>query len=669
MRKFGLLAVLLLAAACKGTDNVGPPVTTTVLVTSSPTTITVNGTAQASAIVKDQNGDPLSGKTITWTSLNQAVATVSQAGVIKGISPGTAEIQGSVDGVTGKATIQVVAPVPSCVGGTTEVALNPGEVRVLSASTTKGCINFAATTPASAYLVIGANTNPQVDQVETYIMKSDIGAIAPSNNLLANPLHSAAQLVVPLPELASSLQLSFESKIRATERRELNMDAGRRAYQNRLLSSAGRASINVAAIPSVGEKRNFKVPSSCSNFKTITATARYISNRAILYTDDGSPSGGFVDSDFQEIGTEFDNLIYPTDTEYFGDPMDLDANSRVIILYTPKVNELTPAGNPGGFVGGFFFAGDLFPATGTSGQQVCPQSNVGELFYVLAPDPNGTINGNKRTTADVRQGTRGTIAHEFQHMINASERLKSPVEQEFEDVWLDEALAHFAEDLNGRKLKGLNETGNYSFSTLRSNVNDYNAFFFQNFARFQRYLQNPSKFSPTSNLFAPDSLGTRGAAWALVRYTADHYAPGGDVRAFINSLVHGAAVTNGVTGVNNLVSHAGGIPFDTLIAGWMVANYADDFGIAGLAAKYQYKTYDMRSNVIPLTTTGTYPLVVTEIAGTGFSTNATVRSGTGNYFWFSRPASGPVRSFRMLNTDGVTAASFTGASFVILRTQ
>ena len=112
MRKFGLIAALALASACSSTDGPEPLVTTTVLVSSTPTQIAINETAQASAIVKDQNGNPLTGKSITWTSLNQGVATVSAAGLIRGVSAGNATIQGSVDGVTGSATITVVAPAP-----------------------------------------------------------------------------------------------------------------------------------------------------------------------------------------------------------------------------------------------------------------------------------------------------------------------------------------------------------------------------------------------------------------------------------------------------------------------------------------------------------------------------------------------------------------------------
>ena len=661
MRKSVLLLVLLFAGACSGTDPVQPPVTTTVQVSASVASIAVNETAQASAIVKDQNGNPLTGKIVSYTSLTPAIATVTTAGVIRGVSAGTATIEGSVDGVKGQATILVIAPVASCVGGPTTVDLTAGQVRVLTASATKGCIKIATSAAATQYVVIGAGINSNLDILDAYTLKSDEGETVPSTTLLANPYRVAAQLVAAQADLSSGLQMTYEGRLRRIERDQLDVAAGHRSYSSRILDGPGRMSLSIA-IPVVGEKTSFKVPKSCSNFTTVTATARFISNRAIIYTDDAAPAGGFTDTDFQEIGTEFDNLIYPTDVDYFGTPLDLDNNGRVIILYTAEVNKLTPASPPGGgFVGGFFFAGDLFPATG---QGSCAQSNVAEIFYLLAPDPDGTINTNTRTTAKVRQGTRGTIAHEFQHMINASERIRSPILQDFEDVWLDEALAHFAEDLNGRILKGLNETGNYTSSQTLTNTNDYNAFFFQNFARFQRYLQNPGPNSPISAT-ADSSLAARGAAWALLRYTADHYAPGGNIKAFIRALAGGPT-----TGVNNLLTRAGGVPFDTLMAGWLVANYADDAGIPGLATKYTYKTYDIRSNVSRIATNQVYPLALQDLSGSGVVvSNVQVRSGSGNYFRFTRAASGPARSFRLLNTDGITAASFTGAALIVLRSQ
>ena len=661
MRKSGFIYAALAFAACKGSDIADPAVTTTVLVTSSATQITVNETAQASAVVKDQNGNALGGKSIAWTSLNQSIASVTSAGVIRGIAPGNATIQGTVDGITGTALIQVVAPSAVCASGLTTIDLAVGQVRVVSALETQGCVKIASAAAASQYVVIAANANALPDAVASFAIRADNGETVPSNSLLTNPLRIAASLAATGADGTMSLQTAFETSLRLTERRQLDLPKAQRAFSAGSLQRSPRYSVS-AAIPVIGEKTQFRIPKSCSDFKTVTGTARHISTRAIIYTDDTSPENGFTDTDLQEIAREFDDLIYPTDVDYFGTPLDLDANSRIVILYTPEVNSLTPAGNPGSFVGGFFFAGDLFPT------DVCPQSNRAELFYVLSPDPTGTINGNVRTVSQVRQGTRGTIAHEFQHMINASERIRHPVSEDLEAVWLDEALAHFAEDLNGRVLKGLNETGNYTFEQLVPNagqINDFNAFFFQNFARLRLYMQNPGPNAPTSQ-FSDSSLADRGAAWSLLRYAADHHAPGGDIKAFVKSLVPGPD-----TGVVNLRSKAGGVSFDSLATGWMAANYADDFGTPNLAAKYTYKTYNMRSNVARVNTPSqSFPLVVTDFQGasqtlTGFH----VRSGSGHYFRLDRTAGAPAKILRFVNNDLTTAASFTGATLIIVRSQ
>jgi hypothetical protein len=650
-------------------------VTTTVQVSSTPTQISVGETAQASAIVKDQNGAPLTGKSITWTSLNQSVATVTAQGVIRGVAPGNATIQGTVDGITGSATITVIQIQAICVSGPVTVDPALGAAAIVSSNDSKGCIKIPGSSTFGQYLVIAANENPLPDQVANYAIKSDEGENVPSNTLLTSPLKVAASLQLPpATDFPGFEQAAFESRLRRMERRDLDLKVAQRAYAARSVSSGVRQSVSVA-VPNVGDQTTFKVPASfdaqgnslgggCTKFTSVTATVKYVSNRAILYLDNTSPTGGFTDQDFQEIANEFDDLIYPTDVDYFGTPLDLDSNSRIIILYTPLVNKLTPAGS-NGFVGGFFFVGDLFPSTGTNS---CAQSNVAEIFYALAPDPQGTINNNVRSTTSVRQGTRGTLAHEFQHMINGSERIRSPVTRELEATWMDEGLAHFAEDLNGRALRKFSETGNYNDAQLRVNINDYAAFFFQNFARFRFYLANPGPLSPTSAM-ADTSLAVRGAAWALIRYTADHYSPGGDIKSFIKSLVPGPD-----TGVVNLTNHAGNVPFTELISGWMVANYADDIGIANLETKYTYKTYDMRDDVRKTVSNQPsqqiYPLNPVSIQGTGFGLGGlTARSASGNYFIFSRAAGGPARTFRFLNSDLTTAASFSGATFVVLRTQ
>jgi len=72
------------------------------------------------------------------------------------------------------------------------------------------------------------------------------------------------------------------------------------------------------------------------------------------------------------------------------------------------------------------------------------------MFYMLVPDSTGVVNGNSRTKAFVLQVTVGTIAHEYQHLINAARRLyilrQGGISWQ-EDLWLNEGLSHVAEEL------------------------------------------------------------------------------------------------------------------------------------------------------------------------------------------------------------------------------
>lgn len=657
--------------ACSGDPGTGTPHVASVTVTLNPTQITVNGTSQATAVVKDQFETVMTGQTVSWLSLTPTVASVTSAGVVTGVSAGTAAIQATVSGVTGSATIQVIAAVAVCNTGLTVVDLGAGGVRTLSSTSTQGCIKVSAATSAAAdYLVIASNLNSASDVVGNFTFKSDEGELVPGNQVLANTISGTDAFGAPpaVSDLGAK-QIAFENRLRLAQRRDLSMPVARAAYRDRNKTSVLRSSQSVA-IPAVGDRTTFKVPSQnnpCAVFTTITAEVKFINDKTIIYSDITSPAGGFTASDYQQIGDEFSTLIYPTDVAFFGTPLDDDKNGRVIILYTPEVNKLTESGNPSSFVGGFFWAGDLFPSTGTG---ACAQSNMAELFYLLTPDPTGQFNGNIRNTTTVRQGTRGTIAHEFQHMINASNRIASPIEQDFEDSWLDEGLAHFAEDAVGRVVRGLGETEDATFSrTLGGNVDDFNAFFFQNFSRFRSYLRDPGAFSPTSfkTDAVPDTgLAVRGAAWALLRYAADQYAPGGDIKAFTKQLAGGPDI-----GVQNLTKAAGGASFETIISGFLVANYADNLGIPNLSPLYTYKVYDMRSNEQSLPASGgVYPLKVNAITGANYAASGQkVRSGSGVYFFITRPTGVPARTFRLLNTDGATAASFTGASWVLLRTR
>ena len=93
-------------------------------VSVSPATgsIQVGQTLQLTASPKNANGNPLSGRTVTWTSSDSAVATVNGSGLVTGRAVGSVTITATSEGKSGSAAITVTAPSPS---GTPDPALLP----------------------------------------------------------------------------------------------------------------------------------------------------------------------------------------------------------------------------------------------------------------------------------------------------------------------------------------------------------------------------------------------------------------------------------------------------------------------------------------------------------------------------------------------------------------
>jgi hypothetical protein len=140
---------------------------------------------------------------------------------------------------------------------------------------------------------------------------------------------------------------------------------------------------------------------------------------------------------------------------------------------------------------------------------------------MLAPDPTGIVNGNVRTTGFVDSATVAVLAHEFEHLINATRRLyvnNSPV---FEEKWLDEGLAHIAEELLYYRETGLSARSNLDINAVRATFARsalFSADMSGNASRYRSYLSSPEKSSPYA---LNDSLSTRGASWSLLRYAVD----------------------------------------------------------------------------------------------------------------------------------------------------
>jgi plastocyanin len=114
-------SAVLVLAACSDDDPVTPPAPalTTVTVTPATASVVQGATTQLSAAALDQNGAAFAGATIAWTSGTPANATVSAAGLVTGVAPGTSTITATATSGTvtrtGTATITVTAPTTATV--------------------------------------------------------------------------------------------------------------------------------------------------------------------------------------------------------------------------------------------------------------------------------------------------------------------------------------------------------------------------------------------------------------------------------------------------------------------------------------------------------------------------------------------------------------------------
>lgn len=94
------------------------PVSAVTVVLGAPS-IAVGETTLASATLQDASGNVLAGRSVSWTSSNPGVATVSAAGLVRGVAAGSATITATSEGKAGGASVSVVRPPPTPVASVT----------------------------------------------------------------------------------------------------------------------------------------------------------------------------------------------------------------------------------------------------------------------------------------------------------------------------------------------------------------------------------------------------------------------------------------------------------------------------------------------------------------------------------------------------------------------
>jgi hypothetical protein len=243
-----------------------------------------------------------------------------------------------------------------------------------------------------------------------------------------------------------------------------------------------------------------------------------------------------------------------------------------------------------------------------------------EIFYTLVADPDGLLSC-PHTTSYTAEQTPVTLVHEFQHMISFNQHVLVGGGGA-EVLWLNEGMSHFAEELGGR-------------SYLPGDQTTFTRFVIGDLENAYAYLD------ATGNhfLLAPSGIGTlaeRGAAWMFVRYVTDQFRRDTsftETAAFTRKLLQTTA-----TGAGNVVA-ATGVPFDSLVSRWALANWVSDLQVPGFTAPANLKyvswsfrtTYGSLHTQNPAAYPKAFPLVPGVSAGEAVNVEGTLRAGSGVY--------------------------------------
>ncbi len=244
-----------------------------------------------------------------------------------------------------------------------------------------------------------------------------------------------------------------------------------------------------------------------SNYTAIRGVLKGVGREVQIYVapeDIDNVSSGLI----QDLIVTFDDRIYPLMARQMGTARDVDGDGRFTILLSSWLDHLGGGRCP---VDGFVRVADLDPA------YRCPFGNQCDMMYLNAALKAGPH-------------VRTVMAHEYMHAVVFSQksfRVDSGGRQMMdEEGWLDEAIAHLAEDLN-------------RFST--SNI-DY---------RVSAFLTRPERYQlVVDDYYAADlfrSHGSRGSTYLFLRWCVDRY--GADLLpTLVHSRLRGAANLEAATG-------------------------------------------------------------------------------------------------------------------------
>jgi len=497
-----------------------------------------------------------------------------------------------------------------CTAATTvPIALAPGQFRIVDPLAEGSCVSLPGSSQAQEYVVVaysGLGTSSTNGSWEDYALQS----------LASNDL-SGVVAVAGAPSqrhAVTSAAAQFDRALRVAER----------ALAAEPRPAAAR--LPPAPPPQLGDRDSFYVcaAADCKTFVRIGATVKYVGAPGVIYADDHQDPAAeqLLDADFVQLGQLFDQYLYPTDTTAFGRESDINGDQHIAILMTPRVNALTPDCSAGRIVG-FTFANDLLPSL--------PSSNAREMFYTLAPSA-ATSTCTAITRASALDALPSTLIHELQHMISFNQHVLLRNGQD-QDVWLNEGLSHFAEELGWRAVPGVQCGGDCFLTYVSDNISDAYA-----------YLNDPENEFLVAPISGDGTLPERGAAWLFIRWMADHFSA---------DSVLGTQFTRGIEQSTVVgaprVAQLAGVSFSTLVGEWQLANWTSNLPGFSQDGILTYRTLDFRQIFAlnyPAVFAKAFPLTPDSTIGR-YDHPGTLYGGSGRTVRYTLPTGSPGATIRM----------------------
>ena len=546
--------------------------------------------------------------------------------------------------------------------GCVEANLAPGQHAVFDGSEAVDCVVLPAAAPGVSYEVVATSMSrtlafqPMELRIEPVSAAADAGSTEPVQAAVSQLSGSAADRQAAAWRSAQS---AFDLRLRQLEAPILPQIRQRASVPTGALLS----------VPVEGDTLDFGF--SCisqTEFpnapEDVRGVVREVSTKAIV-VEDILAEGAFTAAEYANIAANFDDPIYDTDVAYFGEPGDIDANGRVILLYSAGVNRLTDDYDEG-FIAGFTCPLDLGFVGG----------NDAEMFYLMVPDPNGVLTpaaGDGIDKNAVLRFTDNTVAHEFQHMINAQSGKGGA-----QDIWINEGLSHLAEEVVGHALNGFGpgqELGPDQLLNTSERQEIFRKWYLNNWFNLAQYLNSPA--DTAALLVATDPLNfntfrMRGSAWMFLRFALDRTedsTPGEAARTR-------ALLQTSFGDSRDAVTDVFGVDFDRLASDWAGMLVSEDragvdVGPDLLLTSYQLRAiYESPVGALITPPNGGYPLepLARALGGTSVL-DAELFTATGLYVTLGTSQNAGATQLKLVDGTGDALNGAVEPRLVIVRTN